>query len=245
MRTPHELIGGLDPEPEEGEERLEEHDGRDREARVDDHGPEDVRDHVPEDDPPAAEAQRARRLDELHALNGQHLAPDDARHREPFDGAYREEEQEDVPAEEHHQQDDEDREGQRIEDVDQPHHERVHLAPDVARHRAVGDADRQRDEGGDEPHHQGDPPAVEGAGEEVPAEGVGPQPVLARRRDGAEVEVLLLVGLGEERARGAGERQGEEQDPAGERPRRLRRSLCQASLQRECPRSVPSGFTRT
>ena len=168
-------------------------------------------------DPPAAEPESAGRLDELHLLYGQHLPPDDASHREPFHGADGEEEEEYVPTEEHHEEDDEYREGEGVEDVDDPHHDGVDLAAQEARDGAVGHADRQGDEGRDEADRDRDPPAVERAGEQVAAERVGAQPVLPGRRDRAEVQVLLLVRLREHRARGAGEREDDEDDTAGER----------------------------
>ena len=46
----------LHPEAEEAQEGLQKHDGGDRQGRVDNDGPEDVRDDVAEDDPPAAVA---------------------------------------------------------------------------------------------------------------------------------------------------------------------------------------------
>ena len=48
-----------------------------------------------------------------------------------------------LPAEQHHQQDHEEHERQRVEDVDDAHHELIDAAAEVARDRAVGDADHE------------------------------------------------------------------------------------------------------
>jgi len=114
-------------------------------------------------------------------------------------------------------EDDKDGEGKRVEDVHDAHHGGVHLAPGEARDGPVGDAYRERDEGGDQPDGQGYPPAVEGPGEEVPPEGVGPQPVLGRRGRGAKLEVLVLVRLREDGSGGAQEGEDCEEDTARKR----------------------------
>ena len=197
---------------------------------------------MPENDAGFSVAERAGRLDVLHLFDGENLAAHDAGHGQPLDGADRGEEQEDfahalhfvegMPAEERelaepyvdglhglleedHHQDDEDREGERVEDVDDAHHDGVEFAACVAGDRAVGDADGQGDERGDESDHDGDASAVEDAGEQVASVDIGAEPVVGAGADGAEVEVHLTVGLREERAEGAQERE-EDEDHAAE-----------------------------
>ena len=148
-----------------------------------------------EDDPPLAEAQRARRFDELHPLHRHHLTAHDAGHRQPFDRPDRHKEQNDILPEEHHQQDDEDREGQGIHNVDDAHQHRVELAPEESRHRPVDHADGQGDKGGREAHAQGDPPAVQQAHQQVAAEGIRAQPMHRARGRSAQFQLLFLVAV--------------------------------------------------
>src|SRR5579862_1291685 len=133
----------LDAEPQERQEAFGQDHGGDGERDVDDHGPEQVGDDVTADDAPGADARRARGLDVFALLDRQRLAADDARHGQPLHRADVDEEQVEVAVERHHQDDDEEDEGQRIEHVDETHHHRVDAAADIARRRAVGDADHQ------------------------------------------------------------------------------------------------------
>ena len=83
--------------------------------------------------PPVADAQRLGRLHELPPLQGQasgraRCAPCRAIRSAPIG----DEDQDEVAAEEDHQQDDEEDEGQRIEDVDDAHHDVVDAAAEIA-----------------------------------------------------------------------------------------------------------------
>ena len=89
-------------------------------------------------------AERAGRLDERLVLEREHLPAHDARHGQPLHRAQRDEQHEQALGEEHQQQDDEEDVRQRVEHVDDAHHELVDLAADVARDRAVADADEDR-----------------------------------------------------------------------------------------------------
>ena len=95
------------------------------------------------DDLPVADAQRLGRGDELALLQRQRLAAHDARHVEPLDGADGDEDEDEVAAEEDHQDDDQEDEGQRIEHLDQAHHDVVDAAAGEAGDGAVGDADER------------------------------------------------------------------------------------------------------
>ena len=58
----------------------------------------------------------------------------------------------------------------RVQDVDEPHHDVVDPAADVAGHRAVGDADRERDQRGDDADDDRNPRSPEHARQHVAAE---------------------------------------------------------------------------
>src|SRR5208283_1608060 len=150
----------LDAEAQEAEEGLDQYDGRNRQRGVDDDRPEDVGQDVAEKDPPAPEAQRPGRLDELHALDRHDLPANNAGHGQPFHGADGHEEQDDIPPKEHHQENHEQREGQGVKDVDDAHHGGVQHAADETRHRPVDNSDGQRDHGGAQADGEGDASAV-------------------------------------------------------------------------------------
>ncbi len=117
------------------------------------------------------------RLDKFLLAQGLHLRAHDARHGQPLHRADGQEQQQHVAPEHHHQQHDEDHEGQRVENIDDAHHHRVHAAAGVAGDRAPGHADQQGHRGGDKTHGQRDAPAVHDLGQQVAAENVRAQPV--------------------------------------------------------------------
>src|SRR6202030_2144008 len=133
-------VGLLYAEAEEGQEALDQDDLRDGEGHIHDHRADAVGDDMAADDLCGGDAARNGRLDELAALDRQCLAAHDAGRGEPFDGSNRHEDQHDVAAKKHHQQDHEEQERQRIEDVDQAHHDAIDAAAEIARDGAVGDA---------------------------------------------------------------------------------------------------------
>ena len=92
--------------------------------------------------------------------------------------------------EEYHHED----EGDDVEHVDHPHHERVDLPAEVAAHRPVDHADGERDRGGEQADEQRDPPAVHRPHEQIAAVHVGAEPVLPRRPLRAVGEILLIEG---------------------------------------------------
>jgi hypothetical protein len=98
----------------------------------------------------ARNAERHGRLHIFLALDRQGLAADDARHVEPQDRADGDEHEHEIAAEEHDQHDHEEDERQRVEDVDDPHHDLVDTAAEIAGGRAVGDADNHGDEAGEQ-----------------------------------------------------------------------------------------------
>ena len=115
------------------------------------------------------DAERLRRLHIFLPFDRERLAAHDARHVEPQHRADGDEHQDEVSPEEDDEQDDEEDEGQRIEDVDDAHHDLVDLAAEIAGGGAVDHADDDRDEAGKqadgERHASGD----QGAGQEIAA----------------------------------------------------------------------------
>ena len=126
----------------------------------------------------------AQRLGRLHIFlppDRQRLAAHDARHVEPQHRADGQEHQHEVAPEEHHQHDDEEDEGQRIEHVDDAHHDLVGLAADEAGRGAVEHADDHRHDAGEQADGQRDAPGHQRARQQIAAGIVG-----------AEQEILLL-----------------------------------------------------
>ena len=108
---------------------------------VDDDRTERVGHQMPGDDLPGRHAGRARRENELLVLQRNHLPADDARHRQPRHRAERDEEQHELAerrlaAEERQQDDDDHHVGDGVEHVDDPHHDFVDAAAEVAGRRA-------------------------------------------------------------------------------------------------------------
>ena len=157
------------------------------------------------DDCRRGQAERNRRLDKLLLSQGLHLAAHDARHGQPLHRADGQEEQQEVAPEDHHQQHDEYHEGQRVENIHQAHHDRVHTAADIACHSPPGHADQQRHRGGDKTHRQGNAPAIEDLGKQIATKNVGTQPVRRRGRRGPQVQVLVIVGVGRDPGRQQGQ----------------------------------------
>ena len=86
-----------------------------------------------------------------------------------------------MPPEEHHQHDDEEHEGQRVENVDDAHHDLVGPPADEARDRAIDHADQHRHQAADDADGERHPACHQGAGQQV-----------AAARVGAEQEIVLL-----------------------------------------------------
>ena len=127
-----------------------------------------------------ADAARARRFDEFLLLDGERLAAHDPRHGQPFHRADGDEQQDEVAVEDHHQDDDEEDEGQRIEHIDEAHHQSRRCAPPtIARDRAIEHADHQADQGRDQADRQRNPRAIKHAHEQIAADRIGAEPVRA------------------------------------------------------------------
>ena len=86
-----------------------------------------------------------------------------------------------LPPEEHHQHDDEEDEGQRIEDVDDAHHDLVDPAAGKTGYAAIDHADQHRDDAAEDADGKRDAPGDQRSREEVAAAWVG-----------AEQEIVLL-----------------------------------------------------
>ena len=150
-------VGRLDAEAQERQERLEQHHARNREREIHDHDAQQVRQNMPHDDSRLASADRPGRFDEQLVPQRNHLAADDAGHRQPIDRPDDEIKDRDADrfpcreprfdvflTENRDEKDHDEDERHRIEDVDEPHHHVVDPAADVAGDRAVSHADHQR-----------------------------------------------------------------------------------------------------
>src|SRR3546814_4378994 len=84
------------------------------------------------DDLRIAETGKLRGGNELATTQVQRLAAYDARHVEPVDGADRDEHQQQMTAEQDHQHDHEKHERQRIQHIDNTHHQTVDAAAEIA-----------------------------------------------------------------------------------------------------------------
>ena len=89
-------LGRLDAETEITEEGFVKNDAGDGEGEIDNDDAVNVRENVAEDDAGVAGAEGARGVDKSTIAEGEYLAADDARHREPGDGAEAEEEEEEA-----------------------------------------------------------------------------------------------------------------------------------------------------
>ena len=87
----------LNAQPEETEERLEQHHCRDGQCRVNDHRAKDVGHHVTEKDAVRRQTKRDACLDEFLAPQTHHLASDDASHGQPLHRTDGDKEQQHVP----------------------------------------------------------------------------------------------------------------------------------------------------
>src|ERR1700749_642172 len=194
--TPPRRVRRLHAQAEERKERLLKHDRGDGQRRVDDDGAERVRNQVAEDYLRRRDPGSARREDELLILERDYLPAHDARHRQPRDRAERREQKEylfqrRLPAEEREQHDDDHHVRNRVEHVNDSHHQVVRLAAEIARGRAPGDAYDEREEGGDDADHERDAAALKHAREHVAARGVRahrvqPREVAVGGREGRE-----------------------------------------------------------
>ena len=107
-------------------------------------GPEQIRQDVAHEDRERAHPERARRLDELAPLQRERLAAHDARGGEPAHRAERDEQHREAAARQERRQDDDDEQvRQRIQHVDEAHHEPVGAPAGEAGDRPPGDADHQ------------------------------------------------------------------------------------------------------
>ena len=209
----------LNAQAQEAQEAFQQDHLRHGQRHVDHDRPQRIGDDVAPDDRGGTDPAGPRRLDELLPLDAQRLAPDDARHVQPFDRPDRDEDQDDVAAEEHHQQDHEEHERQRIEHIDQPHHDAVDPAAEIPRRRPIQHADRQADRRGDQPDHQRDLPAVERADQQVAPVGVGAEQVsgrpVRRRHDGVP-EDLVQFERDQQRPDEAGQHHQQQHDAGGD-----------------------------
>src|SRR3546814_2490069 len=95
------------------------------------------------DDLRIAETGKLRGGNELATTQVQRLAAYDARHVEPVDGADGDEHQQQMTAEQDHQHDQEKHKRQRIQHIDNTHHQTVDAATDTACDSNVSNTDQK------------------------------------------------------------------------------------------------------
>ncbi len=172
-----------------------------------------------------AHARRARCLDELAALQRERLSTDDARGRQPADRADSEKQTGETAAFEEGREDNHDEKiGQRVQHVDESHHQIVRAAPCVARYRAPCEPDYDAHCRGQQADEQRNAHAVERAHEQIPPQPVRAEPVRGaerrpERRGGrqmAPVEGVVSVGT-QQRAHDRQDGDQDDQHTSGER----------------------------
>ncbi len=124
-----------------------------------------------------------------------HLSANNPRHGQPLHRADRRKEQHELSTEKDHEQDDKNREGQRKDDVDDAHHQRVHFAAQKTGDGAVKNSDRESHRSGAQADRDGDLASIKNSHQEIAAERVGPEPVAGAWAGGAEPKVLGLVRI--------------------------------------------------
>jgi hypothetical protein len=158
--------------------------------------------------------------DKLRLTYGaQDLSPHDSGHRHPAEAAQDHEDDQEVPPQHGHDDDDQEHVGQPVEDVDEAHHEAVHLAPQESRDGAVPDADEQADAGRQDSHRERNMAPVKGADHQVAPVRVRSHPVLSAGGLLGLFQRLAAVVVGrEERDQGRGESDREEEPEADHGP---------------------------
>ncbi len=144
-------------------------------------------------------ARRTRCLDEFASLEHQRLPAHDAGGREPAHRADDEEQAcETAPTEEGRKDDHDEQVRQRVEHIDEAHHQIVGPAADVTGDRAPGEPDHHAHRRGEQTDQQRNAYPIEGTHEEVPAQAIRAQPVrgLPLRRHGEVLPVEGIVAIG-------------------------------------------------
>ncbi len=154
-----------------------------------------------------AGAEGARAVDELLLLDREHLRARLPRDADPPGQPDGDENVHEAGAQRRHHEDHEEQPREGVHDVDETREEDVHPAPEVTRQRAYRHADQHDDHLGPETDEHRHPRAVDHPGEQVAAELIGSQGVLAGGRLVETAEVRLGV-------RERGEEVGEDRDQA-------------------------------
>jgi len=157
-----------------------------------DHGVDDVREDVQDDDARGAGAEGFRGGDVLHLAHFQDLAAHEARVTDPSDRRQREDDVVEARPEDRHESDGEEDAGEGEEDVGDAHDERVEPAAEVASHGAEGDADQRGEDDDAEADAQRDARPPEDARENVAPEIIEAEEMAVRRRFEAADGVLRI-----------------------------------------------------
>jgi len=112
-------------------------------------------------------------------FDGERLAAHDPRHGQPFHCPDGDKQHHEVAVKDHHQDNDEEYERQRIEYIDEAHHDLVERAAHIARDCAIEHADRKADQGRHQTDRERNPCAIKHANEQIASDGIGAEPVRA------------------------------------------------------------------
>src|SRR5262245_42042981 len=157
----------LHAEAEEGQRRLGEDAGGDREGGRDQHGTQRIGQDVPEDRAPVPGAEGLAGHHEVLLAQAQELAAHEARDGRPARDAQDDHDVDDAGAVEGHDDEDQEEDREALEDLDHAAQQEVDPASEVAGERADDDADHDQEGGRDQSHRERDPPAPDHARQHV------------------------------------------------------------------------------
>ena len=204
----------LHAESQEGERRLQDDHVGHGEDGHDDDGGEDIREHVPDHDPHVAGARGPRGLHEVAALDGQGLAPRQARVERPARHAERENDVPEPRPEHGHHRDGEQDGGHGELDVGDAHQHVVRPAAGVSGDQTDEHAHRARDAHRDHAHQERDARAEDEPAQDVAPDLVGAEQVREPGSLEALGDVLLVRAIRRQRL---GERGRDHDDADGRR----------------------------
>ena len=136
---------------------------------------------MPSEHTPIADSGRARGDDEIAALQSGDFCSHEPGVADPRDAGRGDDETPCAGTEEEHQRDEEDVYREGLNNVGEPHDERVDASAVVARHGSEQRPDDRRHQGGHQDNGYVDTRSVQYSTEHVATEQVGAQPMISRR----------------------------------------------------------------
>ena len=201
----------MNPDAQEGEERLGEDRARNQEHHRNDDRPHRVGEQVAQQNLEIARPGQLGGEGVFLMLEADDLRTGDARRADPRGQAQRNQDGADVRAHEHHQQDGVQQGRQGDDDIDDAHHHVIDLAAEIARDAAVEHADDHVDQRGDHADGKADARAVEHADIQIAAERVRAEPMRLGRPLGDGEEIGLVIRIRAKHRPEDGE-QGDDED---------------------------------